>query len=93
MCEGSFDDNTSAGYFHKILMDFLSNRALTASHESKSKDETSTNGASYAALDILSSPRLTQNVSLRKTLQSTIEPPSARKMNEIRRGFSSSTVK
>lgn len=85
-CDGNFENYTSAGYFHKTLMDCLFNGAITASHESGTKEEISTNGASYGALDILTNPLLQQNVGLYKFLQSAIKPPSARKMKEIRRG-------
>ena len=50
-------------------------------------EEMASNGASFAALDIITNPLLQQNVGLRKSLQAAIEPPSARKMKEIRRGI------
>ena len=91
-CEGSFEDNTSAGYFHKTLLDCLSNGAITASHESGTDEDISRNGASFAALDIITNPLLQQNVGLCKSMQAEIEPMSSQKMKEIRRGIARSNL-
>ena len=66
-------------------MDCLTNGAITASQDSTTKDDQSRNGASYAAIDLLTNPLIQQNVGLCKTLQAAIKPPSARKIKDIRR--------